>query len=159
RFLSVEPQYGPLALEEWLPRLDWVIQGGESGRNAQAFDLAWARELRDLCRRHEVRYFLKQLGSHVVQNGARLPFDDSHAGNWSEWPEDLRVREVPEMANTESTGQEATPTKKKKTPAELSAIARRAVETRRRNASAEAGSVQGAKVPATVVPSVDLERL
>jgi protein gp37 len=32
RFLSVEPQRAEIDLREWLPRLDWVIQGGESGR-------------------------------------------------------------------------------------------------------------------------------
>ena len=32
RFLSVEPQIEPIDLRVWLPKLDWVIQGGESGR-------------------------------------------------------------------------------------------------------------------------------
>jgi hypothetical protein len=62
------------------------------------------------------------------------------------------------MAKTERTDQQAAPTKTK-TPAELSASAKKAWETRRRNASTEAGSVQGDKAPATAVPCVDLERL
>jgi hypothetical protein len=106
-----------------------------------------------------VSYFLKQLGSHVLQNDVLARFDNSHAGDWSEWPQELRVREVPGMANTERTDQQATPTKTK-TPAELSASAKKAWETRRRNASAESRSVHvGGEATATVVPCVDLERL
>lgn len=58
RFLSIEPQIGPIDLEcypstgcptEWLdrkPGIDWVIQGGESGLDARPFDIQWARDLR-----------------------------------------------------------------------------------------------------------------
>ena len=41
-FLSVEPQIEEVDLTAWLPRLDWVIQGGESGRKARPFDISWA---------------------------------------------------------------------------------------------------------------------
>ena len=95
RFLSVEPQVEAMDVAKWLPKLDWVIQGGESGQKARPFDIQWARELRDLCRQHGTPYFLKQLGSHVVCNGKRLFFEDNHAGDWAEWSKDLRVREVP----------------------------------------------------------------
>jgi len=44
-FLSVEPQVESVAIGSWLPDLDWVVQGGESGRNARPFDLMWARAL------------------------------------------------------------------------------------------------------------------
>jgi hypothetical protein len=63
RFLSVEPQIEAIDLSAWLSRIDWVIQGGESGGDARAFDLAWARELRDACGAERVPYFLKQLGA------------------------------------------------------------------------------------------------
>ncbi len=88
RFLSVEPQVGPLLLDNgetsWLTcngeaaeeccgtiaefghhfhGIDWVIQGGESGSKARPFDLGWARSLRDQCRAAGVPYFLKQLGA------------------------------------------------------------------------------------------------
>ena len=38
RFLSVEPQHGEIDLGQWLPRLDWVIQGGESGAARTPFN-------------------------------------------------------------------------------------------------------------------------
>ena len=95
RFLSVEPQVEAIDLSKSLSKIDWVIQGGESGPKARPFDIQWACDLRDLCREHEVPYFLKQLGSNVTRNGKPLTFDDNHAGDWAEWPKDLCVREVP----------------------------------------------------------------
>ncbi len=100
RFLSVEPQREQLALREWLPRLDWVIQGGESGRGACRFHLEWALDLRRQCKDAGVAYFLKQLGSTVFSGDERLRFRDGHAGDWSEWPKELRVREMPRRVVT-----------------------------------------------------------
>ena len=95
RFLSVEPQREKIDLRKWLPRLDWIIQGGESGRYARPFDLEWATELNGQCKEAGVAYFLKQLGSKVLSAGRRRQFHDGHAGDWSEWPKRLRVREMP----------------------------------------------------------------
>ncbi|MGE5202855.1 MAG: DUF5131 family protein, partial [Acidobacteriota bacterium] len=69
RFLSVEPQIGPINLEAIChpedPSVHWVIQGGESGPRARPFDLAWARSLRDQCKAAGTAYFLKQLGANA----------------------------------------------------------------------------------------------
>src|SRR5262249_48146612 len=45
RFLSVEPQVERIDLRRWLPSIDWVVHGGESGRGARDFKLDWAREV------------------------------------------------------------------------------------------------------------------
>jgi len=99
RFLSVEPQTEPVDLRSWLPGLDWVIQGGESGRQARPFDLAWADDLIDQCRTAQVPLFIKQLGAVVVSHGERLALRDGHGGDWAEWPERLRVRRMPKLEN------------------------------------------------------------
>ena len=44
------------------PRLDWVICGGESGRDARPMHPDWARGLRDQCRAAGVAFFFKQWG-------------------------------------------------------------------------------------------------
>lgn len=95
RFLSIEPQWEAFDLGEWLSRLDWVIQGGQSGKGAPAFDLVWARALRDACANAGVPYFLKQLGANVRDGTAVLKLRDRHGGDWDEWPEELRVRQLP----------------------------------------------------------------
>jgi protein gp37 len=116
RFLSVEPQLAHVDLSfivaearnihgiEGPHEIGWVICGGESGSHARPFDLAWARSLRDQCRAAGVPFFMKQLGARPVASvsestrgmgGVGLSLRDSHGGNPDEWPEDLRVREVP----------------------------------------------------------------
>ena len=96
RFLSVEPQHGPLDLSACLPKLDWIIQGGESGRGAVPFQVEWALELIGQCRAAGVAYFLKQFGAAVFSGGDRLRLADAHGGDWTEWPGAVRVRQFPE---------------------------------------------------------------
>ena len=87
--------------------------GGESGsgKYTRPFDLAWAEELCDHCEAKGVAFFLKRIGRNPVRDGKKykLPFKrdvapsgrftdaviDPHGGDWSEWPESLRVREFP----------------------------------------------------------------
>jgi protein gp37 len=95
RFVSVEPQWELIDLSPWLARLDWVIQGGQSGNIEKPFDIAWARAMRDQCQEGGVAYFLKQLGTHVVENGQRKRFKHRHGSDWAEWTKDLRVRDFP----------------------------------------------------------------
>lgn len=45
--------------------LDWVIVGGESGRNARPMHPDWPRSLRDQCAAAEVSFFFKQWGEHA----------------------------------------------------------------------------------------------
>jgi protein gp37 len=101
RFVSCEPLLGEIDLRRWLvslfnpsaTRLDWVIVGGESGHGARPMHPDWARSLRDQCQDAGVAFFFKQIGTAWAKlHGCR----DSHGGDMSEWPEDLRVREYPE---------------------------------------------------------------
>jgi protein gp37 len=94
RGVSVEPLWGPVKLD--LNEIDWVICGGASGGNAKPFDLAWARDLRDECRAAKVSFFMKQLGANPIENGESLKLENSHGGNWDEWPRDLKVRQFPD---------------------------------------------------------------
>lgn len=82
-FLSCEPLLGPIDLspftsdegydgEDFVPPLDWVIVGGESGSGARPMDLDWARTIRDQCREDEVAFFLKQLGGVGNKHGGDL---------------------------------------------------------------------------------------
>jgi protein gp37 len=111
RWLSLEPQLGPVDLEQWLPRevetgqttsslvegLDWIVQGGESGPGARPFDLAWARSARDQCKAAGTAYYLKQLGAKPHGNAARsLDLKHRSGAAPAEWPVDLRFQEFPE---------------------------------------------------------------
>jgi protein gp37 len=89
RWVSIEPQIGPVDLSAYLgclhggacgcdgpgndgtvcegcdeayPQgLDWVVQGCESGPGRRPFDVACARSVRDQCKAAGVPYFLKQM--------------------------------------------------------------------------------------------------
>jgi protein gp37 len=108
--------------------LDWIICGGESGPGARPCDVAWVRSAVRQCADAGVSCFVKQLGAapivspcrqhHWDFGGAigrvarfsptdkrypssepwRVHFTDRKGGAMEEWPEDLRVREMPEPA-------------------------------------------------------------
>lgn len=107
-FLSCEPMLHPFD-HRWAAGFDWIIFGGESGKNARPCDIGWIREGLKFCRHYEIAPFVKQLGAkpYYINHDARSEFDhgggmmelrDSHGGDMSEWPEDLRVREFPKAA-------------------------------------------------------------
>lgn len=116
RFASVEPLLGPVNLR-MLGGLDWVIVGGESGPKARPCNVEWIRSIIRQCEAANVACFVKQLGSrplrrrevilddgqslddllpqHSVATGKSLR--DRKGGDPSEWPDDLRVRQFPEV--------------------------------------------------------------
>jgi protein gp37 len=122
RWVSYEPALGPVDWRPWLSRrmdiseipgyalndgcTEGRIIGGESGKGARPFDLAWARDTIAQCRAANVPVFMKQMGAQVIETRAnaqfkgardfRFPIFQSRKGSEpSEWPEDLRVREWP----------------------------------------------------------------
>lgn len=98
RGISIEPLWERIPPEELdLTGIDWVIVGGESGSGklTRPFDIAWAEELRDHCRKNGVAFFLKQLGRNPVIGGQPVKLKDKHGGDWNEWPSKLRVRQFP----------------------------------------------------------------
>lgn len=118
RWVSYEPALGPVDFEgltlddgsglssfRTVPEddgIDWIVVGGESGPGARPFDLAWARSTIAQCRDAGVACFVKQLGSApdfgiVIREGGRA-LRDRKGGDMSEWPDDVRVREWPEVS-------------------------------------------------------------
>lgn len=121
-FLSAEPLLGPVDILKHIgttrerkisgqaiympPATQWVIVGGESGHGARPFNIEWARSIRNQCKAAGVACFIKQLGTRphcTIGNNHRHPdwvswckLKDPKGGDWSEWPEDLRVRQFPQ---------------------------------------------------------------
>jgi protein gp37 len=91
RFLSLEPLLGDLPSLN-LTAIDWVIVGGESGHAARPLDLGWVRDVRDRCADTGVALFVKQLGSAWSIEHGHGP---AHGVDWTLWPRDLRIREMP----------------------------------------------------------------
>lgn len=102
--------------------LHWVIVGGESGPGARPMQLQWARSIVRQCQAAGVPVLVKQLGREVLDDGMSSPGEHWPAGtvrtpiprytqadpgfvmrlrhqkggDWSEWPQDMRVREFPQ---------------------------------------------------------------
>jgi hypothetical protein len=125
RWFNAEPLLGDLG-ELGLSGLDWVVVGGESGPGARLCHPDWIRSIRDQCQAAAMPVFIKQLGSYVVDRNdagfegdepeswpmgtdpqdldtryqgapVRIPLRDTKGADISEWPADLRVRELPEF--------------------------------------------------------------
>jgi protein gp37 len=94
--LSLEPISEPLKLD--LKLIDWVIVGGGSDVLADRFCVEWALELKAVCSNAGVPFFLKQLGRLPFSGGKALSLEDPHGGDWSEWPDAWRVRQMPREA-------------------------------------------------------------
>lgn len=72
RFISAEPLLGPLVLKEWLPELDWVITGGESGPKARPSSPSWFVDLMNQCMAFDVAFHFKQWGDWAPGQGLSL---------------------------------------------------------------------------------------
>lgn len=84
-FLSCEPLLGPVYLGgfDW-KEIDWVIVGGESGRQARSMEVDWAVSLRYQCTENGISFFMKQMGGATDKRG-----------ELADLPIGLRVREFP----------------------------------------------------------------
>ena len=105
----------PAARSLNVPRLSWLIIGGESGLNARPCNVGWIRALVRQGQTAGVATFVKQLGANVVTDDSlnnwpsatrvigKLGSEDSRVllehhkgGDPSEWPDDLRIQQWPE---------------------------------------------------------------
>jgi protein gp37 len=117
RFLSCEPLLGKVDLRLWLNDesedvaddsfhranaddvqaargIQWVIVGGESGRNARDMSPGWAALILEDCRVANVPVFMKQMGSVWAEvNGAA----HKKGGDPNEWAPAFRVQEFPDV--------------------------------------------------------------
>ena len=71
KFLSCEPLIGPLPNLD-LTGIDWVIVGGESGRNPRPMLPEWVFDIKAQCRKYKVAFFFKQWGGTNKKKTGRL---------------------------------------------------------------------------------------
>lgn len=107
---SLEPLLGPIRLHSE-DKANWAIIGGESGKNARPCEPQWIRSIVEQCKSASTAVFVKQLGANVFWNpSADAPskyadriaaFEIKHpkGGNMEEWPNDLRIRQFPNVTH------------------------------------------------------------
>jgi protein gp37 len=81
KFLSCEPLLGDLR-ELNLSEIDWVIAGGESGRNARPMKEEWVQNILEQCENTETPFFFKQWGGFNKKKHGRL----LNGQTYDEWP-------------------------------------------------------------------------
>ncbi len=64
-FVSYEPALEAVDFREWLPMLNWMIVGGESGAGARPCNVEWIRSAIRQCKATGTACFVKQLGAHT----------------------------------------------------------------------------------------------
>jgi protein gp37 len=80
-------------------RLNWVICGGETGPGARPMHPNWVRSLVLQCKNAGVPIFVKQIGSVWAKANSNYRVSNRP----EEWPEDLRIRELPPSHNCSLT--------------------------------------------------------
>lgn len=95
KYLSLEPLIGDPGLTlSSLKGIDWVIIGGESDQGkhvGRPFDPNWMYDIIELCKEAGVAVFVKQFGSNPIG----MTLSDHHGGDWNEWPEATKIRQMP----------------------------------------------------------------
>ena len=115
-WVSYEPGIGAIDMRDALSGsgpavLGWGVVGGESGRYARPFHVAWAEDAVEQFAGAGVPLFVKQLGAkplltdapgdewpvrHVITDEGWRPVLTKKGGLPEEWPAHLRVRQFPE---------------------------------------------------------------
>jgi protein gp37 len=86
-WLSLEPLYSEVDLRPFLPYIDWVVIGGESGSAMRVVELNWIWKVIVDCGNAGVPVFVKQFGTRPGYKGK--------GSDWKEWPDEFRVRQLP----------------------------------------------------------------
>lgn len=76
RFVSIEPQVGPIILGEHIKSINWIIAGGESGagKKSRKLNPDWIRNLRDECIQSNKSFFFKQWGHWCPNDTGEMVF-------------------------------------------------------------------------------------
>lgn len=94
KFVSIEPILGWVSIPH--NGIDWVIVGGESGTSARPVNPDWIRRIVYHCKSNGIPVFVKQLGAHWARESGTYNYSRK-GGKPSYWPDDLQVRELPEI--------------------------------------------------------------
>ncbi len=117
RFLSCEPLLSQIDVPR-IADIDLVIVSGESGPDSRPCNIDWIRSILKQCFETGIDCFVKQLGANVVDRNTtmactfpdsqcwpdgtetdchRILLKDKKGRNLDEWPEDLKVRQIPHV--------------------------------------------------------------
>lgn len=100
KFISFEPLIGSVG-QVRLEGYQWAIVGGESGPGFRPMDMAWAREIRDLCADQHVAFFFKQDASLTPGTRPYLVEADGTRTEYHQYPGEVPTKYVSPLPTQE----------------------------------------------------------
>ncbi len=98
RFLSIEPCLADMGKLN-LGGISWVIVGGESGAGARHCPIDNIANIVRQCKKAGVPVFVKQIHFRYCYPGTKKPDTIKLIKDINQFPEELRIREYPQIAN------------------------------------------------------------
>lgn len=100
RGVSIEPIIGPVNIYSQvlkLPKLHWIIVGGESGNNTGKWlfrpaEIIWFMQIVKDCKENMISVFVKQLGTHLAKAWTS---NSRNGDNIEQFPQSLQVQNFP----------------------------------------------------------------
>ena len=74
----IEPMLERIDMSRYIDRIDAVSVGGESGEDARILDFKWVKEIREQCKKAQVRFSFHQTGARILVNGKLYEIPRNH---------------------------------------------------------------------------------
>lgn len=90
-------RYGSWEDFTFLKAIDWVVVGGESGKNARPCNIEWIEAIAEQCKEANVPVWVKQMGKNSIgDTGYNVrPANDPAWSKFENLPQHLQIREFP----------------------------------------------------------------
>jgi protein gp37 len=66
-----QPLLERINIEKYLGDVELVVVGGECDKNARPLDFDWVLDIREQCKRRNVRFEFRQCGTHFIKDGQK----------------------------------------------------------------------------------------
>ena len=79
--VMIEPMLEGIDMSRYIDRIDLVSVGGESGEDARVLDFEWVKDIREQCKKAQVRFHFHQTGARIIVNGKmyEIPRSKQHS--------------------------------------------------------------------------------
>ena len=79
--VMIEPMLEGIDLSRYIDRIDLVSVGGESGEDARILDFEWVKDIREQCKKAQVRFHFHQTGARIIVDGKlyEIPRSKQHS--------------------------------------------------------------------------------
>ena len=79
--ITIEPMLERVDMSAYISQIDAVSVGGESGEDARVLDFEWVKDIREQCKKAQVRFYFHQTGARILVDGKlyQIPRNRQHS--------------------------------------------------------------------------------